>query len=137
MFSSLILHLWHIKYIKVKRIYCLLLITFCLLVSSCRQKNKPLTIPSHILLTEKMTQVIADIHIAEAEINLNSPPPLPESQKDSVLRNKIDFERIFAKNKITRVQYDSSLSFYIDHPELLDTIYVQVISELSKRQIEK
>jgi hypothetical protein len=137
MFSSLILHLWDIKYIKVKRIYCLLLIAYCPLVFSCGQKNKPLAIPSNILLTEKMIRVIADIHIAEAEINLTSPPPLPESQKDSVLRNKIDFERIFVKNKITRVQYDSSLSFYINHPELLDTIYVQVISELSKKQIEK
>ena len=97
-----------------------------------------MTIPSNILPKEKMAQVITDIHLAEAEINLNSPAPsLPSEQGDTISKIPIGFEKIFEKNRITKSQYDTSITFYIAHPELLDTIYVQVINELSKMQSEK
>lgn len=74
-----------------------------------------------------MSMVIADIHIAEAGINLKTFP-------DSASKENLSFEKIFEKNKITKAQYDTSIAFYIDHPELLNEVYEKVLNELSKMQ---
>jgi len=115
----------------------LITLSISVLFFSCEQ-DKKVTIPVNVLPQAKMAQVIKDVHLAEAEINLNSPPPaLPGEQGDTVPKRRIDFEKIFESNKITRSQYDTSIYFYIAHPQLLDTIYVQVLNELSKMQSEK
>jgi hypothetical protein len=36
----------------------------------------------------------------------------------------------------TQAQYDSSISFYSNHPEMMKDIYDKVITELSKKQGE-
>ena len=102
---------------------------FCLLAFSCGPAEKETTIPSNVLPKEKMAAVFTDIHLAEAEANLHAQP-------DSVLKNPASFDKIFEKNKISKAQYDTSLSFYIDHPELLDKVYEDVLNELSKKQGE-
>ena len=75
-----------------------------------------------------MSAILTDIHLAEAEINLGV--------SDSTSKEKNNFEKIFKKHSITKQQYDVSLTFYIDHPELLDKIYEDVLNELSKMQGE-
>lgn len=97
---------------------------------SCKdQEEKSISIPDHVLPKEKMVQVITDIHIAEAEINLNAIP-------DSAFKKSIYFEEIFKEHQITKRQYEESLAFYIDHPEILNKIYEQVLNDLSKIQAE-
>ena len=73
--------------------------TLCLvfILSSCGQDEKPVVIPDNILPKEKMAQVITDIHIAEAENDLYTLP-------DSTSIEKLSFQKIFDKNKITKVQ---------------------------------
>lgn len=95
------------------------------LLCSCGQETEK--IPSDILSKEKMAQVITDIHIAEAETHLLTFP-------DSSSNEKISFLKIFEKHHITKEQYETSLSFYIDHPEMLNEIYQKVLNELSKMQ---
>ena len=116
-----------IKLPKVKRIYCLLAIVYCLFVFSCGEKGKEDSIPSNILPKEKMAQIIGDIHLAEAQVNLRAKP-------DTTLKNKLSFQKIFEKDSITKQQYEESLAFYIDHPELLDKVYEETLNELSKMQ---
>ena len=76
-----------------------------------------------------MAQVITDIHLAEAEANVRTFP-------DSSSKEKLSFDKIFEKHSITKKQYEESLSFYIDNPEILDTVYENVLNELSKMQGE-
>ncbi len=76
-----------------------------------------------------MTEVLKDIHLAEAEASIQSKP-------DSLLKQKINFQKIFEKDSVTKQQYEESLTFYMDHPELLDKIYEQVINDLSRMQGE-
>lgn len=76
-----------------------------------------------------MAEVLTDIHIVEAEANLRTLP-------DSASTEKINFQKVFEKNKITKKQYENSLTFYIDHPELLNEIYEKVLNELSKMQAQ-
>lgn len=107
--------------LKIKHVFY-----FLLLLSCGTAEQKPVVIPADVLPKEKMAEVITDIHIAEAKAGL-------EPYQDSAYAIT-SFEKIFEQNKITRAQYDSSLVFYIEHPELLDTIYGQVLNELSKMQ---
>ena len=114
----------------MKRIYCLLPLAYCLLLFSCGEPEKQITtIPSSVLPKEKMAAVITDIHLAEAEANLNTLP-------DSASTAQVGFQKIFEKNSISKAQYDSSLVFYVDHPELINEVYEIVMNELSKRQGE-
>jgi hypothetical protein len=101
--------------------------TLCILFSACGQKEKQVVIPADILPKEKMSQVLTDIHLAQAEVNLHSLP-------DSTKKEPIDFQKIFVKDTISQHQYEESLAFYIDHPELLNKVYEEVVNELSKMQ---
>ena len=105
------------------------LLFFCILFS-CGQEKKGVVIPANILSQEKMTRVITDIHLAEAEMQVKSLP-------DSTSKSPLSFQKIFDKDTISKQQYEESLNFYMDHPELLDTIYVQVLNELSKMEGSK
>ena len=111
------------------RKFCsLIAIYFSLFLFSCGSPaKKQVVIPSDVLPKEKMAAVVADIHIAEAETSMK---PLP----DSTSRGKLSFQKIFDKNQITKAQYDTSMAFYIDHPELLNEVYEIVLNELSKMQ---
>ena len=119
----------------MKRFYFLPITVYFLLVFSCGQKQAT-AIPSDVLPKEKMAQVMTDIHIAEAEKDLSGPPDLPAPQASPVSKATINFQKIFEKHKITKEQYDKSLNFYIEHPELLDKVYEDVLNELSKMQGE-
>ena len=107
----------------------MLIAALSFLLFSCGQDEGQVAIPSDVLPKEKMAQVITDIHLAEANASLYTLP-------DSVSSEKLHFEKIFAKHKITKIQYDKSISFYIDHPELLNEVYEKVLNELSRMQGE-
>ena len=111
----------------MKRIYCLLLTANCLLVFSCGQKPTPIMIPANIIQKEKMACILTDIHLEEAKVKLRS-------LSDSAKKDSLNFKKIFAKDTITKQQYEESLNFYIDHPELLNNIYQEVVNELTKMQ---
>lgn len=116
----------------MKRIHCLLFTALSiaigsLLLFSCGGKKEQTSVPSNILPKEKMAQVITDIHLSEAEMGMHALP-------DSTKKGPVSFENIFKKDSITKQQYEESLAFYIDHPQLLDTVYTQVLNELSKMQ---
>lgn len=110
----------------VKKLFYLFIL--CNLFFSCGEK-KTVSIPATVLPKEKMAAVIKDIHLSEAEMSLRTFP-------DSTSKEKLSFQKIFEKDSITKKQYDESLSFYVDHPQLLDTIYEQVLNDLSKMQGE-
>ncbi len=76
-----------------------------------------------------MSQVVTDIHLAEAQANLTAKPDTTKEEPS--------FQKIFEKDSITKQQYEESLSFYIDHPELLEKVYQQSLNELSKMQSGK
>ncbi len=110
----------------MKRLLILALIPF---LFSCGEEKKEVAIPADVLPKEKMAMVITDVHLAEASADLKTLP-------DSSSTEKIGFQKIYEKNQISKAQYDTSLSFYVNHPELLNEVYEMVLNELSKRQGE-
>jgi hypothetical protein len=98
-----------------------------LVLFSCSGKEKQISIPKNVLPKEKMGRVITDVHLQEAEQSIRTLP-------DSTSKIPINFQKVFEKDTITKQQYEESLTFYIDHPQLLDSVYTQVLNELSKMQ---
>ncbi len=106
------------------------LIIACLLFFACAGK-KPVGIPETILPKQKMAEVMLDIHLLEATMNLNStaadkvPPGNPTPNFD-----------VLKKNNISKKQYDESFDFYSQHPALLNEVYDLVLNDLSKMQAQ-
>jgi hypothetical protein len=77
-----------------------------------------------------MVMVMADVHILEAQIQLQN-----LNQSDST--RKIAYSRylyLFEKNKITPELFKKSFDFYSKHPVVMSDLYKEIITEISKRQ---
>ena len=111
----------------MKKRICIFFLTG-LLFSCGNEKEKTVATPADVLPKEKMALVITDIHLAEAKASLQ---PTPDTSSE-----KLNFRMIFEKNKITKDQYEKSIAFYIDNPELMNEVYEKVLNELSRMQGE-
>ncbi len=91
---------------------------------SCTQEPQPMSM-------EKMSQILTELYIAESYAQY-----LP---KDSVT-GKINYQEdslkkfvasVFAENKTDETAFKQSIDWYKSRPELLDSIYQQVLTDLS------
>ena len=109
-----------IKKFKVQsskfKVFSLLFIVFLIACGSPKEK-----IPDDILSKEKMIEIVTELHVTEASINLN-------------LYNADSLKTIYSKHQVTKSQYDSSFKYYALHPKQLSEIYKGVLNEISKRQ---
>ena len=96
---------------------------------ACRKTT--VEIPEGILKPVEMTALLADIHVVQAAVSLHS------ATDTSFTPFAAYAPAIFSNHGITSATYDSSLVFYTRHPELLDSIYKNVIVTLSRRQSEE
>lgn len=96
------------------------------LLFSCGDLTE-VAIPDSVLPEEKMAEVLVDIHLLEASMNLNV------AETDRVRPANID---IFSKHGTTRQEYDESYRFYTENPEKLAEVYQLVLNSLSKMQAE-
>jgi hypothetical protein len=117
-----------------------------LLFVSCGEEKVTEKAPENLLEKEKMVQVLADVHLLEASLNLRSPSvirpmkiipnpnlePLPPEPVDS--KSPLPYYDIFKKHGVTRAQYEETMKWYSAHPEELNLLYDEVIVELTKRQ---
>jgi hypothetical protein len=83
-------------------------------------------IPEGVIEKDRLVKVLKEIHIEEARLNSAM------LQGENVSTDTISFTEVFKANNITKLQFDCSMSFYTSHPEMLDLIYDEVISELNK-----
>lgn len=97
---------------------------------ACGSNTDEVKIPESVLPKDSMVFVLVDLQLLEATIDLN----LVSGAANPRQADK--YFTILKKHHITRALYDTSLSFYSAHPELLAKIYDEVITELSKKQIE-
>jgi len=93
--------------------------------SSSAVQNK---IPEGILSVDSMVSVLVDLQILEAGIDLN----LVSVAADQHSSNH--YYAVFKDHHITRAQYDSSMSYYSAHPEILSKVYEKSIAGLSEKQ---
>ena len=103
-----------------------LLLTYCIFVflvlglSACNSYKRKYIIPQN-----KFVDVLVDIHLADA-IALNYYPQYPGFELDSVEL----YGSVFAKHGVTRIQFDSTISYYGARPDEFHEIYTRVTAKL-------
>ena len=114
--------------IKIKRQLLAFLVSF-FIIASC---GKPKTIiPEGVLSEKEMIPVLVDIHIAQSAASLYDPEDSAKHNMNEML------PYILSIHHIEKAKYDSSISFYTRHPEIMQVMYDEVINEISKKQGEE
>ncbi len=105
-------------------------IALCIILAACSAKTE-VKIPDTILPKRKMAEVLIDVHLLEASMNLNIYNP-----DRTVIQEPTPGFDVLKKNNITKRQFDESFGFYSEHPALLNELYDSVLVSLSKLQAE-
>lgn len=85
--------------------------------------------PTDLIPQDKMIEVLVEIHVADAVVEQKFGPQTPNLPMTNALYN-----RIYQNYGITAAQYKLSYRYYEAHPDIMDKMYTQVITELSKKE---
>jgi hypothetical protein len=104
-----------------------------LFVSSCGEKvvtdkNKK----EGILSVDKMVELMVDIQLADAAADWQG-----KTANEKKKKTEEYYSAVLQKHQLSREDFETSLDFYLLHPEEFEEIYKNVITELSKMQSEK
>lgn len=107
-----------------------LLLVITLFVLGCNEEPSTKT-PEKILSPEKMANVMVDIHLLEASLNMN------KYVNDSIIGNirNPTFE-VFKKHNTTHSLFQESMEHYSNDLETLDKIYASVLEKISTMQAQ-
>jgi len=87
--------------------------------------------PANVLSLEKMSDVMTDLHIIDATINLGY------INQTALIYNKSKLQdSVFYQHKVKRADFDSSIVWYGKHIEDLKSIYDDVTFKLNKKHAE-
>lgn len=105
----------------------ILLLTSC--YSAPEQETAPP--PENLIDRDELVLILADVEIAESALR----------QKQNVgheIKNikETYYHSIFSKYNVSREQFDSSMIYYKQDPEVMDKIYEDVITKLSVMESE-
>ena len=103
-----------------------ILLVFCLLTafSSCHQE----TLPPNVMDTATMTAFLTEAYLIEGYAEASR----IESPDSTEVIVHATYDSLYKKYHITPADYDSSLNYYVRHPQLMEDIYRR-ISENIKR----
>jgi hypothetical protein len=104
----------------------LILFSFILLLSACKPKS--VAIPETVLPRAEMVSVLVDMHIADAVAETKAQGGANEKELTEQYYN-----RIYTLHHINKQQFTDSYKFYTANPALMDNLYQEVLTELSKK----
>jgi hypothetical protein len=111
--------------------YIFILISF-IFFGCASDTSENLVVPEGMLTSDSMVPILAEMHMANAYVKLRA------GIADSAdARLNYLYRHIYATHQTTKDVFDQSLKFYSLHPDVLDSMYTAVISELSKKQAEE
>jgi len=84
--------------------------------------------PSGTLSEKQMVDVLVDIHLEEATLKIANDSMARLSDTTDL---RIRFARVFKKHDIDPDDFNASLTYYLEHIEEFDKIYVEVINRLT------
>lgn len=107
------------------------IIFLLLLVCSSCQGDKPQK-PKVFIEQEKMEQILMEIHISDAiaEEKANGNAALEKNIAAQGLT------QILTNYKLSKPDFDSVYVYYVRQPDVLNGMYVNIITELSKKQAQ-
>ena len=110
----------------ISRVKIIALSFFLVLSFGCNDEK--VIIPGNIIPRDKMLLVMTDVHLVESLIIQGH--TLSDKSPEAY------YEGIYKNHNITKEQFEESYSFYVDHPELFDEIYSEILIKLSEQQAE-
>ena len=99
---------------------------FFLISLSCSKKP-----PADVLSTEKMTDIITDLQLADVAYKLEL---LPEVYKNQPQKYYLE---ILSAHQTDSATYNRSMIYYAENPQLLKKIYIGVEKNLQVQNIKK
>jgi hypothetical protein len=111
-----------IRKIRIANRYCLVLL-MAVLALSCRYERYGEIIPSR-----KLVNVMVDIHLADG-IAVNN---MAATNFGPRLDSAALYKSVFDKYGVTRAMFDSTLSYYTEHPDEFQKIYNKVTAKLKR-----
>jgi hypothetical protein len=99
------------------------------LFTQCGEEAAVVSVPSTVLPPDSMVSILRDLHLMESGINGHFFQSNQIVADRSILRGLV-----FEKHKVEASYFLKSMDFYSANPEHLDSVYQQVIVELSKLQ---
>ncbi|GAB4423960.1 MAG: hypothetical protein OHK0039_40850 [Bacteroidia bacterium] len=94
-----------------------------LFLSACREQQPP------AIDTALMRELLKDIHLADSWVDAQT----GSAEERRALRDAL-YQEILAKKAVEPQTFFDSYAYYIDHPELLDSIYLYIIEDLVKQE---
>lgn len=107
----------------------LYLLVFATMMFSCRNEEKEMQIPEHILTPEQMTALLVDFHLVEASVVQSQ-----QAHEDINQLTNYRYNFVLEKHKTSRRQFTESLQFYNQNLKELKKIYENVVIELNTTQ---
>ena len=103
----------------MKNIYFILF----LILFSCSKKQN---ISKNNISKDLFTNILEEIYLAESEFQLN------KANNTRRHENKLssDYELIFSKNNVNKTDFENTLQYYSERPDLLDDIYEEILLNL-------
>lgn len=102
-------------------------LTILVIIAACRPTTKA---PDDLITEEKMADLLTEIHLLEAKINQLQVKPYDSKQYVYDHYEKLLFDDF----GVTGEQYERSLTFYLDHPDLFERVYEAVVDTLMQRE---
>lgn len=112
----------------MKRYIALLL--FAGLLISCQSKNKD----AEHLSQRQMGKILFDIQLAETYSSLVTKDTVHKLTGRNMDSLGIYYREILAHYKVSEQEFNTSLGYYREHPDELDSIYTKMLPEFEKLQ---
>lgn len=87
--------------------------------------------PAGTLNEDEMIDILVDIHLTEATLRISNDSL---SRKNDTTDQRIRFAHVFRKHDIDPDDFNKSMDYYLEHIELLDNIYKEVINRLTEME---
>ena len=109
----------------MKNIYFL----FLLILFSCSEKQNT---DENIISKEKFTNILEKIHLVESEFQLN------KINNTERYKNKLssDYQEIFSEYNVSKTDFENTLQYYSERPELLENMYEEILSNLKEKRTQ-
>jgi hypothetical protein len=91
--------------------------------------NQPEEQPQVLLPEEQMVQVLVELHLAEARVELIQ---IPQDSIRPLLKQR--YSDIFTQLEIDTTAFNTTFEYYEQHPTEMDLLYEKVIDNLVERE---
>jgi hypothetical protein len=114
--------------VKNKFFKYLFLFLIVLIISCTDEGVKSVPKPSNLMSRENVAAVLADMHIADAGLQLRALSP------DSLKRSLAGYDQfIFDKHNITKEEFEASFDYYLSIPMQMDTVLNLLVDDLNNK----